>query len=43
MHLKRGIDKAVTALIVQLKELTNPSTTVQEIAQAGAILRELRP
>jgi chaperonin GroEL len=37
MDLKRGIDKAVTALIEQLKKSTKPCTTVKEIAQVGAI------
>ena len=37
MDLKRGIDKAVTALIEQLKKLSKPTTTTKEIAQVGSI------
>ncbi|NCW81648.1 MAG: molecular chaperone GroEL, partial [Betaproteobacteria bacterium] len=37
MDLKRGIDKAVTALIEELKKISKPSTTSKEIAQVGSI------
>ncbi len=35
--LKRGIDKAVTALVAEVKSLSKPTTTSKEIAQVGAI------
>src|ERR1700741_1308913 len=37
MDLKRGIDKAVTALVEQLKKASKPTTTSKEIAQVGRI------
>jgi len=37
MDLKRGIDKAVTATVEELKKLSRPCTTTKEIAQVGAI------
>ena len=37
MDLKRGIDKAVSALIEQLKKASKPTTTSKEIAQVGSI------
>ncbi|MDR1462571.1 MAG: chaperonin GroEL, partial [Azoarcus sp.] len=37
MDLKRGIDKAVTAVIEELKNISKPCTTNMEIAQVGAI------
>src|SRR3954453_17632721 len=37
MDLKRGIDKAVTALVEQLKKQSKPTTTSKEIAQVGSI------
>jgi chaperonin GroEL len=37
MDLKRGIDKAVTALIEELKKATKATTTTKEIAQVGSI------
>jgi len=37
MDLKRGIDKAVEAVIAELKKLSKPCTTGKEIAQVGAI------
>ena len=37
MDLKRGIDKAVTALVEQLKKATKTTTTSKEIAQVGSI------
>ena len=37
MDLKRGIDKAVTALVEQLKKQSKPTTTSKEIAQVGTI------
>jgi chaperonin GroEL len=37
MDLKRGIDKAVTATVEQLKKLSKPCKTSKEIAQVGSI------
>lgn len=37
MDLKRGIDKAVAAAIVELKKISKPTTTNKEIAQVGSI------
>src|SRR3954453_12333451 len=37
MDLKRGIDKAVTALVEELKKQSKPTTTSKEIAQVGSI------
>ena len=37
MDLKRGIDKAVDAVVEQLKKISKPCTTSKEIAQVGAI------
>ncbi len=37
MDLKRGIDKAVAAVVEELKKLSKPCTTSKEIAQVGAI------
>ena len=37
MDLKRGIDKAVTALVEQVRLLAKPCTTTKEIAQVGSI------
>ncbi len=37
MDLKRGIDKAVTALVEQLKSASKATTTSKEIAQVGSI------
>ncbi|MEK9719843.1 MAG: chaperonin GroEL, partial [Quisquiliibacterium sp.] len=37
MDLKRGIDKAVAALIEQLAKISKPCTTTKEIAQVGSI------
>ena len=37
MDLKRGIDKAVTALVAELKKASKATTTSKEIAQVGAI------
>ena len=37
MDLKRGIDKAVTAITHELKNISKPCTTSKEIAQVGAI------
>jgi chaperonin GroEL len=37
MDLKRGIDKAVTAAIEELKKISKPCTTTKEIAQVGSI------
>ncbi|HET7866251.1 MAG TPA: chaperonin GroEL [Burkholderiaceae bacterium] len=35
--LKRGIDKAVLALVAELKKVAKPTTTSKEIAQVGSI------
>jgi chaperonin GroEL len=37
MDLKRGIDKAVVAVVDELKKISKPTTTSKEIAQVGAI------
>ncbi len=37
MDLKRGIDKAVSAAVAELKALSKPCSTSKEIAQVGAI------
>ena len=37
MDLKRGIDKAVTAAVEELKKLTKPSADSKSIAQVGTI------
>jgi len=37
MDLKRGIDKAVIAAVEELKKLSKPCTTSNEIAQVGSI------
>jgi chaperonin GroEL len=37
MDLKRGIDKAVTALVIELKKASKATTTSKEIAQVGSI------
>jgi chaperonin GroEL len=37
MDLKRGIDKAVSAAIEELKKISKPCTTTKEIAQVGSI------
>jgi chaperonin GroEL len=37
MDLKRGIDKAVEAIVEQLKQISKPCTTSKEIAQVGSI------
>ncbi len=37
MDLKRGIDKAVTGLVAELKGISKPTTTSKEISQVGAI------
>ena len=37
MDLKRGIDKAVDAAIVELKKISKPVTTTKEVAQVGTI------
>jgi chaperonin GroEL len=37
MDLKRGIDKAVDAIVAELKKISKPTTTSKEIAQVGAI------
>src|SRR3954465_15864255 len=37
MDLKRGIDKAVEAIVAEIKNISKPTTTSKEIAQIGAI------
>ncbi|GAA5163095.1 chaperonin GroEL [Viridibacterium curvum] len=37
MDLKRGIDKAVAALVAEVKKAAKPTTTNKEIAQVGSI------
>jgi chaperonin GroEL len=37
MDLKRGIDKAVTAAVAELKKMSNPTANDKEIAQVGTI------
>jgi chaperonin GroEL len=37
MDLKRGIDKAVTATVEELRNIAKPCTTSREIAQVGSI------
>ena len=37
MDLKRGIDKAVLAVVEELKKISKPCTTSKEISQVGAI------
>jgi chaperonin GroEL len=37
MDLKRGIDKAVLAVVEELKKISKPTTTSKEIAQVGSI------
>ena len=37
MELKRGIDKAVVAIVAQLKKISVPTSGKQEIAQVGTI------
>jgi chaperonin GroEL len=37
MDLKRGIDKAVSAVVEELKKISKPCNTSKEIAQVGAI------
>jgi chaperonin GroEL len=37
MDLKRGIDKAVAAVVAELKKISKPCTTSKEIAQVGSI------
>ena len=37
MDLKRGIDKAVAAVVEELKKISKPCTTSKEIAQVGSI------
>ena len=37
MDLKRGIDKAVLAVVAELKKISKPCTTSKEISQVGAI------
>ncbi len=37
MDLKRGIDKAVAATVIELAKIAKPCTTTKEIAQVGSI------
>ncbi len=41
MDLKRGVDKAVEAVVEELKKISKPTTTSKEIAQVGAISANL--
>jgi len=41
MDLKRGIDKAVEAIVEELKKISKPCTTSKEIAQVGSISANL--
>ena len=41
MDLKRGIDKAVTTVVVELKKISRPCTSSKEIAQVGSISANL--
>jgi chaperonin GroEL len=41
MDLKRGIDKAVLAVVEELKKISKPCTTSKEIAQVGSISANL--
>jgi len=41
MDLKRGIDKAVGAVVEELKKISKPCTTSKEIAQVGSISANL--
>src|SRR3979490_1357667 len=43
MDLKRGIDKAVSAVVAELKKNSKPCTTSKEIAQVGAISANADP
>jgi chaperonin GroEL len=43
MDLKRGIDKAVTAAVEELKKISKPCTTSKEISQVGAISANADP
>jgi chaperonin GroEL len=43
MDLKRGIDKAVVAVVDELKKISKPCTTSKEIAQVGAISANADP
>jgi len=41
MDLKRGIDKAVTTVVVELKKISRPCASSKEIAQVGSISANL--
>jgi chaperonin GroEL len=41
MDLKRGIDKAVTTVVAELKKISRPCTSSKEIAQVGSISANL--
>src|SRR6187455_889957 len=43
MDLKRGIDKAVTTAVEELKKIRKPCTTSKEIAQVGSISANADP
>src|ERR1700674_3627017 len=43
MDLKRGIDKAVIAVVAELKKISKPCTTSKEISQVGAISANADP
>src|SRR5438034_10447107 len=41
MDLKRGIDKAVTAVVEELKKISRPCNSSKEVAQSGSISANL--
>ena len=41
MDLKRGIDKAIQAIVAELKKISKPTTTNKEIAQVEFDLGQL--
>src|SRR5512140_254507 len=43
MDLKRGIDKAVSTIVEELKKISKPCTTSKEIAQVGSISANADP
>ncbi|HEY5900365.1 MAG TPA: chaperonin GroEL, partial [Burkholderiales bacterium] len=41
MDIKRGIDKAVTAIVAELKQISRPCASSKEVAQVGSISANL--
>src|SRR2546421_10614918 len=41
MDLKRGIDKAVTAVVEELKKISRPCNSAKEVAQIGSVSANL--